>query len=316
MVELNEYKKAELLSAAKKVGLPAASKDTKKSLMEKLEAFIAAEGEKAAHAVDAALDIDTDEEEVEDDEEEVSTLAGDDDNDDEYKGPPIDIKAKVIDPIIDFSEQYYSKFLEFTDCIGATTLDYNDELRENLSTTISLNYLELGLEFAYFFYTYVTFVPIKDNATIPSILKENFDVLTTCSCAVPDFTTLVSCKTISIFLNWFVYSVLIPLFISYYVNFSRRIIVADNDTGIVARIYKFDPFIFSLFKVLIFYFITKNAGTLTTLHSYSGILKALQTQFLIQLGFYKEFTALLGNFPLIVGVANVAIGLYSQFEDF
>lgn len=315
MVDLNSYKKAELLSAAHKVGLSAGSKDTKKSLIEKFQDFISQAGKDGESLVEASLEDET----VDDDD--TSTLAEsiketiDDEDDEEYKGPPLNVK-KLLDPIIDFGEEYYSKFLEFTDSVGITTLEYNDELRENLSTTITLSYIELILEFGVFISTYVPMVSVKHNNTIHPILKDLIPVLSTCTCKIPDLTSLLDFKILSVAVNWVFYSIMLPLLFSYYVNFTRRIIVTDEDTSLLVRIHKYDPFIFALFKVLIFYILSMNAGNLVTLNSYSGIFKALQTHFLIQLGFYNEFVGVLGNMPFVLGVVNVVIGLYAQFEEY
>ncbi|EGV62822.1 hypothetical protein PSN45_000947 [Yamadazyma tenuis] len=315
MVDLSSYKKAELLSVAHKVNVAANSKDTKKTLIEKIEAYISEAGTTGEELVEAGLEATDD-----DSEDDASTLIDPqpketEEDDEEYKGPPIDV-LKYFDPIIKCAEEKYQKVLEFTDKVGITTLEYNDELRENLSGTITLNYIELIFEFTYFIYTFVPLVAIKDNASIHPYLKNLIPFLSDITLKIPDLTYLFNFKVLSIALNWGAYAVLLPLLLSFYFNFSRRTILVDEDTSVLLRIYKYDPFIFALSKVLIFFFITYNTGSLSVWSSYSSLFKALQTHFLIQLGFYKEYTLLLGNFPLVLGIANVVIGLYAQFEDF
>lgn len=317
MVDLSSYKKAELLSAAQKIGLPSGSKDTKKSLIEKFEDFLSKAGKDGELLVRESLDDEAADVVEEDDAATLTEPTSDEmgEDDEEYKGPPLNVK-KLLDPIIDFSEEYYAKFLEFTDSIGVTTLEYNDELRETLSGTITLNYIELLLEIGVFIYTYIPLVSVKDNSSIHPLFKELIPKLSKCTTKVPDLTNLLDFKVLSIGVNWLFYSILVPLLFSYYINFTRRVIVTDEDTSLLVRIYKFDPFIFALFKVLIFYFISMNAGYLVTLNSYSGIFKALETHFLIQLGFYNEFLTSLGRLPFILGTANIIIGLYAQFEEY
>lgn len=323
MPDYSSLRKPELTKLLKALDVHYHSKDKKSTLLEKLEDLIEEKGSEIEDQIESLLqtvDLSDGEDEVTlaeaGTDKEVEEIDDDEEADDEeFKGPPIDV-VKFFDPVIKFGEEQYQKLLELTDKIGITTLEYNDELRENLSTTITLNYIELLLEFSYFIYTYLPLIAVKDNSTIHPLIKQYFPALQSCGYKVPDLTYLLSIKILSIGFQWAVYAVLVPLAVSYYVNFSRRTIPVDDETLVTLRVYKFDPFIFGLFKVLIFYFLTFNAGTLVTLNSYSGIFKALQTHFLIHLGFYSEFVLSLGNFPFVLGIANVVIGLYAQFEDF
>lgn len=342
MSEFKTFKKADLAKVAKTVGIPVRSKDTKGLLLEKIEAFIeefperakelidtsAADLEEVATLVEVDVSDDDDAEDLEDGEEEETEEAeeeeedGDDDNDKDYNAPPpIDLKAWVVDPAIGAFEKAYDTILGFSDRVGITTLERNDDLRETLSKTVTLNYLELAVELAYFLYFYVPLVAIKDNKLIHQVFRDNIPQLNEISFSVPDVTALANATVLSILINWGLYALLIPLFISYYVNFSRRVVVIededdeDNDASFIIRLYKYDPFIFALAKVVIFYFIFKN-GALTTIDSYRGIFHALKTHLFIQVGIYHRFVTALGNFPFVIGIANVVVGLYSQFEDY
>lgn len=315
MSELNfsGFRKDELLEAAKKIGIHALAKDTKKVLVDKFTAYIDDHPEDGVLTVQSVLELDSDEETAtEDAGEDLEGEAGAD-----YQpGPPINLKEWVVDPAIDLYERAYSQVLGLTDKVGITTLDINDELRENLSKLITLNFLEVFLEFSFFLYTFVPIKPIKHNPTVHQVFKDNIEYLSTSTFPLPDITALWDPKVLSVAFNWAITAILVPLVISYYVNFSRRVIVYDEDAGIVARIYKFDPFVYALSKLLIFYFITKNFGHLTTLTSYKGIWNALKNFIAIQLGIYGQFTSLLGNFPLVIGAANVVTAIYSQFEEY
>lgn len=340
--DLNVYKKTDLLNVARKVGIHVVSKDTKKVLIDKLSEFIELNPHEALQAlrsietdlvsadkietVDVTLkgdesddddEDDSDDDEEDDEEEVVEDVEEDDDAEDkDYNaGPPINLKQKLADPIIEYFELFVAKFLDCTDKVGITTLYYNDELREKLSTSITLNYLELLSEFSYFLYYYIPLIPIKHNRSIHQVFKDNIEFLSTSNFSVPDFSVLLEQANFSVLFSWILSAVLLPLLISYYVNFSRRVFVFDEEESIVARIYKFDPFIYALSKTLIFFFLVKNSGTLTTLDSYSGILSAAKNYILIQMGIYNQFATGLGNFPIIVGLSNVLIAIYSQFED-
>lgn len=321
MSDFKSFKKADLAEVAKKVGIPVRSKDTKGSLLEKIELFIEENPEKARDLIESAGDdievatlVEADATEDEDDEE----TAAEEDKD--YDAPPpINLKEWIVDPAINFFELSYDSVLKFTDSVGITAVDFNDDLRDNVSKTVTLNYLELTAEASYFLYFYLPLVPVKHNATVHKVVKDYIPCLKTCTFPVPDVTALFSCAVASVFLNWLVYSVLLPLGISYYVNFTRRTVVVEDDEGeeesFVVRLHKYDPFVFALVKTVIFYYIYKH-GALSTIDSYQGIFHALKSHLLIQLGVYHRFVSGLGNFPFILGVANVVIGLYSQFEDF
>lgn len=326
MSEFKAFKKADLAKVARKVGISVRSKDTKQSLLEKIESFIDEQPEKAKELIESAgledevatLIEDEDEEE----EEEHAAAGAEDDEDKDYNAPaPISFQEWVIDPAIDLFENARSKVLDFTDSIGLTTLDINDDVRELLSRVVTLNYLELLAEAVFFTYTNVPIVPIKRNNSIHQVFKDNIPRLQSSNLPSPDFSALLEFSVLSVFGNWIIYAVLLPLVISFYVNFSRRVVVIqdeddeEDDISFVVRLYKYDPFVFALAKVLIYYFILQN-GALSTLESYKTIFHALKNHAVIQLGLYHQFISGLGNFPIVIGLANVAIGLYSQFEDF
>lgn len=331
MSELQGLKKAELSAVCRRVGIHVLTKDTKKALLDKLTKFIEQNPDEGLAAIQNTLDADSDadtvaedveensvEEEEEDEDEDEDEGEDQDSKDEDYKeGPPIDLREWVVDPLIEKFEIVYSKVLGVTDRIGVTVLEYNDELRENLSTTITLNYIELIAEFAFFLYTYVPVTSLEDNSSIPSWVKEQSEFLSFATYPLIDLIALLNLQVGYIFLNWLFTAVIFPLLSSYYINFSRQFIFTDDedDEGIVRRIYEFDPFIFALTKVVIYYFIVKNGGYLMV-DSYMGIAHALKYHFLSQLGIYHKFTQVLGNFPLIIGLANSFIALYSQFEDY
>lgn len=338
MSELQGLKKAELSSICRKVGIHVLAKDTKQKLFDKLSAYIEANPEEGLIAVQNSLDMESDEETLaegqkasedeasEDEETDEETDEVDEEDDEEESeesdkdyeaGPPVNLKEWIADPAIDFFETTYAKVFDLTDRIGATTLDYNDDLRENLSKSVSLNYIELVVELVYFMITYIPLVAVKHNKSVHQIFKDNISCLSTCDLLLPDISVLFEFKVVSIFANWVLTSIVVPLVISYYVNFTRRCIIIDeDDSGLITRAYKYDPFVFALSKILIFYFIVKNVGSLTALDSFGGIFSALKKHFLIQLGVYNQFADVLGSFPLVLGFANVLTAIYSQFEEY
>lgn len=364
MSEFKSYKKAELATVATKVGLSVRSKDTKQSLLEKIERFIEESPEQAKALLDnddslevvtlvdendateeeedeedADEDEDDEEESAENDEESVENVDEEDDDEDDkdYNAPPpINLKEWIVDPAIAWVEAAHDKVLEVTDKVGVTTLECNLELRESLSKTVSLNFLEAAIEVAHFLYFYVPLVPVQHNPSVHQVFRDNIPLLNTCTWSVPDVSALTSFSVVSIFVNWALYAIALPLFVSYYVNFSRRVVVFEageltattedgdeeeveqeftEDVQIVIRAYKYDPFIFALSKVLIHYFIHKN-GALSSIEFYPGLLHAFKNLLTIQLGIYHTFVTHLGNFPLVLGLANVVVALYSQFEDY
>lgn len=314
MSDLNTFKKADLLSVARKVGINVLTKDTKKVLVEKISSFIQTNPKEALDAIRSI------EQSNEDDDEEGHTLveeevlvvvedadadadADDDANDEDYNAPPpINIKAKVIDPIIECWENFLDKVYEVTDKVGITTLTYSDELRENLSSSITLNYLQLIGEFSYFLFLTIPWVALKDNKLVDPILKDNISFLADSEIPTPNLCVFLHPDVIVAVFLWVVVALALPLIASYYVNFSRRVLVFDDEEGIVARIYKYDPVVFALTKALLNFFVNKTALDLLEI---SGLTLK-----------YIEFVDVLGSLPFVLGVANVVIGIYSQFEDY
>lgn len=340
MFEFQGLKKSELNTACRKLGIHVLTKDTKGVLVEKLSAYVEQNPEDGLAAVQNSLDADTDdkeetdklgtthseeeeeEEESSDDEEEEEQEGEeeeDDSNDKDYQeGPPVNLKLWVVDPIIEKTEALYAKVLNFTDAVGITTLEYNESLRERLSTTITLNFLELFAEACFYLYTFVPLTPINRNHTIHPILRQKFNFFERSELPIPDLLTLVDFSALSVMFCWGVAGIVVPLFVSYYVNFSRRVVFdEEEDVALVTRAYKFDPFIFSLVKVLMYVFIAQGSFTfaLSVDDATKGIFFHLVSHFLSQWGIFGEFVDLMGNFPIILGIANVIIGLYSQFEE-
>lgn len=328
MSELQGLKKAELYSICRKVGIHALAKDTKKVLFDKLSSYIEKNPEEGLLAVQKSLEEETDDEDEqtlaenveETDEEEEEEEEGEEEEDKDYKeGAPIDLKEWIVDPLIEKFELVYGKVLDFTDSVGITTLDYNDELRENLSSTVTLNYVELFAETVVFLLHFVAFVPLKDNESVLEVLKSNIDFLSESELTTPDFSPLFTFKALSVFTSWLFTAVLLPLLFAYYINFSRRLIIFDEDeeeSGLITRAYKFDPFIFSLSKVLLYFFISRGNGPLIAIDPFGGIVNALKTHILIQIDIYRNFVDILGSFPLVLGIANILTAIYSQFEEY
>ncbi|WPK23798.1 hypothetical protein PUMCH_001044 [Australozyma saopauloensis] len=361
MSDIKAYKKADLAIIARELGLPVRSKDTKVTLLEKLakhaedspasykEALLvfskddddsaetvtlveadATEEEEEPEEIDVEVDVieDDDEEEAEGDEddEEETDVADDEEDDAEDKdyqaGPPIDLKEKLVDPAIAATEKLYEMLLEFTDNIGLTSAEYNDLVRYYLSSVVNLSYLELLAEVGYFLYFYVPVVEARRNKFLPQLLKDNVALLNT-SLPTLDFSTLLDINVITVLAQWILYAIFVPGLISYYVNFSRKVVYVETDDDedeedfrYVVRLYRFDPLIFALSKLILFYYIIRNGAVVSTLDTYEGVFHALKEFFLVKLGIYHDFAIGMGNFPLVIGAANVVIGLYSQFEDF
>ena len=326
MSDYQNYKKADLVSVLKKLEIHTVSKDTKKVLVDKLDEYVNDHPEDGTLTIQSILEEGADEKTLNEEEVEVADADEDEDEEDEeaedaeekdidYEAPPpLSLKEWVVDPIIDKSEVLIQKVYNFTDCVGITYLEYSDELRERLSKAVTLNFAELLAEVIYFYHSFVPYVALKDNALNHQLFKDNVKFLATSNIPTPEITALWDCKVGLVFASWLVTAVILPLTVSYYINFSRRVLVFDGVEGLIDRIYKYDPFVFALAKVLVFYFV-KSTGTVT-LYARDGVLNAIANYILISVGYYGQFTHALGGFPIVVGLANVAIALYSQFEDY
>lgn len=270
MAEYSNLKKADLVSVLKKLGVHTVSKDTKKVLVDKVEKYIdetpngssivsgLVEAQIDEEDENEAIDETTLNEEADDDEDDdaaeviptaTESEAADEDDKDYEAPPPLSLKEWIADPLIEQWENVLSKVYEFTDSVGITVLEYSDDLREKLSKSITLNYLEVLVEFFIFIYTTVPLVALKDNGANLQLFKDNIPFLAESTILLPDFTALLAHSALSIFFVWFILAVLFPLTVSYFVNFTRRVLIFDNNEGAVARIYSYDPFTFALSKL-------------------------------------------------------------------
>lgn len=342
MSEFQKFKKADLATVVRKFGT-VRSKDTKLSLLERLEAYSQHDPKAYRQLVEefgngvndddeeetaTLVEVDATEEEDDEADEEETDVADDeeaeeDEEDKDYNAPPpIDFKEYLADPAIALFEKFNEKFVELTDSLGFTSAEYNDLIRFHLSNTVNLTYLELLAEVSYFLYFYVPLVETRKNKFLPQFLKDNLLFLDS-DFPTPDFSALFTYKVFTVFVQWILYAVVIPGIFSYYINFTRKVVVIESDEddedeeelSYVVRLHHYDPLIFALSKIVLFYFIIKN-GAFTTIDSAEGIMHVLKEYFLVKLGVYHDFAVGLGNFPIVIGAANVVIGLYSQFEDF
>lgn len=343
MSEFEGLKKIDLVRFVRKLGHHVRSKDTKLQLLEKLQAYkeVNPEGyQELANSIvvtedpEAATLIEDDATEDEEDDEE----AEDEDEKPYNAPPPIDFNEYIVDPVTAFFKDAYFKYFGYD--------DLNDVLRLHLSSAATLAKLELGLEVLYFLYVFVPVVEIHKNKFLPQLFKDNMTFVS----EFPDFSTLFKWNVISVLLQWVIYAVVAPGLFSYYVNFTRKTVVLeasgdddyeeddeeiiaeveaddeeddeededypidDEDLTFVVRFHKYDPVIFSLAKIVIFYFIVNN-GILNHLDVHNDATYVLTNFVHKHFGFYHNFVADLGNFPIVLGAANIIIGLYSQFED-
>lgn len=334
MADLQSYKKADLVNFCKKLEISTLAKDTKKVLIEKIEEYIKDHPEDGESTVRALIEVKEEEEEEEEEDGDEATLAeessnseeseevdaqdedednGEDDDKDYEDGPPINLKEWVVDPVIEKGEVLLSKLYEFTDSVGITTVEFNETLREKLSTSVTLNYLELIVEVFHFLYVFVSCKPLFEHTLIPSEFR-NIGLISKFTTPFPDVSRLFKFETASIFFTWALTSIILPLVLSYYINFSKRVIFVD-DEGFIGRVFKYDPFTFALSKILILYFFISGSDSLISLSSKEYTFCIINC-IAKQVSNYGVFLNSFGTFPFVLGLANVAIAIYSQFEEY
>lgn len=331
-LDFYSHKKLDLVKALTLVNVRVLNKDKKAELVEKCEAYVNEHGEVGALRLQKFL---VDDGEIVAEDDEVATLAeleDDDDDDDEeagetivdvefaegddddidYNGPaPIDLKAIIADPIIEKWECLKDKVYEVTDSVGITVLNQSDKLRDDLSLVVTLNFLEVVAEAVVFLYTFVPWVPLKDNDLNLLVAQQYVPQLATLTWPSPQVSQLASKTALQAFGVWGVSAVVLPLLVSYYLNFTTRILTFDG-LDLVGRVHDYDPFVFALAKAVIYFYISNNGKQ--DLFSGEGYINAALNYVLIAIGHYGKVTAVLGLVPVVVGVANVAVALYSQFE--
>lgn len=255
------------------------------------------------------------EEEGEDDEEKEEQDDDDEEEDKDYEAPPpLNLKEWVLDPIIAKSEDAIETFYNFTDCFGITYLRESEKLRDQLSSTVTLNYLQILLEFLIFIFNFTKIVPLNENKLIHQIFFDNLPYLSNSTLPTLEITQLFNGKSLITLFIWIISSVLIPGLLSYFINFTSRVIEIEDDEYLF-RIHSFDPFIFALSKILTFYFIGQ-ANSIGFLQC-DCLISGLFNKSLINLGLYQNYaTNSLGNLPYVIGAVNVLISIYAQFEEY
>ncbi|RCK58221.1 hypothetical protein Cantr_06833 [Candida viswanathii] len=350
MSELNKLNKADLTKLLRSFGGAGVSKFNKKQLIDQIESHIEAhpedydvvqkvlngddqgddedeedddiveiEQEEVEVAVEPKEEEDEEDEEEEDEEEEEEEEEEEgeenDEDDKDYEAPPpLNLKEWVLDPIIAKSEDAIDIFYNFTDCVGITYLRESEKLRDQLSSTVTLNYGQLLLEFAVFIYNFTTIVPLNENQLIHQFFFDNLPYLSTTTLPTIEVSELLSHKALTTFVIWVLSSVVVPAAVSYFVNFTSRIVEIEDDEYLF-RIHSFDPFIFALAKVLSYYAVGQ-AG-LIGFRQADCLISGLVNKSLVNLGLYLAYASnSLGNLPYVLGGVNVLIAIYAQFEEY
>ncbi|KAI5956827.1 hypothetical protein KGF54_000445 [Candida jiufengensis] len=347
MSDFNKFKKSDLSNVLKKVGIRTTAKDNKKVLIEKLDQYITSNPSLKSNVLkylnDAGLvsgpvdeeeitvvegvadededddeEDDSDEDDDDDEEEELiieeELVEEDEDEDKDYQAPPpLNLKEYILDPIIAKSEDAIDKFYEFTDSVGITYLETSEKLRDQLSSTVTLNFLELILEFSIFLYNFTTIVPLNKNKLIHQFFHDNLPYLSESTFPSVELTGLFEYKSLITGLFWIISAIILPSIISYFINFTSRVIEIEDDEYLF-RIYSFDPFIFAIAKILVYYFIGNSV--LIEFATYNSWVSGIINNLLINLGLYHTFASTLGTLPYVLGGVNVLIALYSQFEEY
>lgn len=377
MSEFESFKKSDLVSLIKKAGYHVRSKDTKLNLLEILDTIrkedpsiyagllesVAADDADDADALTLVEAADATDDEIKETEvvEEIEIVDGEESSEDKkYNAPPpIDLQEYLVDPVAAAIKNIFGKYFIFD--------ELNDDLRLYFSSVQNLAKLELGTELFYFLYLFVPLVKVQKNNFLPQLLKDNMSFVE----KFPDFSVLIKPDISSVLVQWALFSILVPAAISYYINFTRRVVVLESDDDadedyefeetyepvdtedveeeeaeeeedeeeeeeeeddddedevidfgeekddltFVVRMHDYDPIIFVLAKIVIFYFIINNRA-LAPIDSYEGVYHILKKFVGNHYGFYQDYATELGSFPLVIGAATVVIGLYSHFEDF
>ncbi|OBA21307.1 hypothetical protein METBIDRAFT_11845 [Metschnikowia bicuspidata var. bicuspidata NRRL YB-4993] len=185
-----------------------------------------------------------------------------------------------------------------------------------ISKTAACNFGELAVEAFFFLRFYVVLVPVKTNLSIHSFLRKRFSHLDSWIMPIPDLVALCTFSAISVFISWAVCSILIPLWISRSVGFSRKIYARPALAKTEFQNTKhgnYDPLVFALVKLAINCYIYMYYATFS-LEIY-GNFKLFRGLIALQLGFYNLHLLRMGVFPLISGAIITATSFYSRLRD-
>ena len=94
-------------------------------------------------------------------------------------------------------------------------------------------------------------VPLNENNLIHQIFHDNIPYLSIITWPSLEISSIFQYKSIITFIIWSITSIIIPSIVSYFINFTSRVIEIEDDEYLF-RVYSFDPFIFALSKILTF----------------------------------------------------------------
>ncbi|ODQ82338.1 hypothetical protein BABINDRAFT_158958 [Babjeviella inositovora NRRL Y-12698] len=311
--------KQELKEIAISLGLPAKTNNTKGQLLEMIKDhflehehfsedsryaafFPIAESETVVIAVEELASEDEDNGKTD-----TGKNVGDEAEDEEDADyvPSADLTTKIADPLIDLQEQLVSYLYKTTDKLGITATKYSDCVRSHLSEVVNLTMAQIGLEFLIF---WKEFIPLIRLDEIEAFHNVRFNPEFVGDLKVVDFTEFFTLKSVYILSSWATLSILLPLVLSYYVNFTTR-------HG--KRSYTFDPFTFNVFRFFLFLAglqrIVFNFGDLTLLDSFETC--ELANYGILALNNFGQFLGTLGGLPSASSAGLILITLYSQFSS-
>lgn len=159
------------------------------------------------------------------------------------KSKASDLYSSTVDSIAD---SYYDS-IDFLS-------DKSDAFREFSSSPMSIGAVEILIEFFYLISYYTEFTTVGKSKLVPALIKDNLNKQFL-KYPVLDLCNYFKFNVIAVFHLWGFITILAPLIVSYYINFTK--------TG---KTYKatFDPYIFTLTKCLLVLFALKSEVTFST----------------------------------------------------
>lgn len=315
MDNFTQLKKKELVVLCKDLKITIHPNQKKKTLIEKIKNFYSLNTDEFKYSFLQEVKADSTKKESSNESGVFcDTLIEDCPEDLDYQGPP---PIEILPPIIDFLIEKYEIFLEFYYMIADSFENFffskTQCFKNKITKLIVLIFFELFCECIQFHSYCSTLNVIKNDSMI--YFKKNSFLLGLKSFLLFDYHNLFGIKNsfFPTFFVWFLITLLFPMMFSYYFNFTKKIIRIKKNKK-KKKIFTFDPFIFSLSKVLIYCSI-----------KYSKIEKYIEyrnSSDNVKQSFYSFFENYLlyskqsGVLSLILCSGNILIALYSRFEEF
>ncbi|KAH3686274.1 hypothetical protein WICPIJ_002771 [Wickerhamomyces pijperi] len=250
---------------------------------------------------------------LEDGEEERELLGAADEDDDEEDAEYVPGNfglTKFQDCLIEKYEKAYDCVQGKFDCIANTVSSGSSQLKEQLSSVETVNYLTTATELAVLLYDQVPLVELQEASFLDqSICSKYYGTFIQPDFQIVDIAALFQVKFVFTLATWFLLSYALPSIGAYYFNFATKKFTNS----------KYDPLSFNLVKLILAYFflngnvpVSAVKNDVKVFAAERGLLQASICNHLKAHWFHSSIVLrlVLDRLPFLNGFIGILVALY------